>query len=249
MIKAQRGVVLNASSIVGLYGNFGQTNYAATKAGVISFTKTWSRSWASTTSAQRVAPGFGEADDTRFRGGIVGPGRSCQYRPTIDDALRTTPRCALIMCGTTARVQRKTPLRLTLTTASKVASSIMPATPSFHLTSWASRTIPALLTRTSILRTGHDVVDGGLYRGGIGDVDLGIGRDVPRHDVRPLGGNRSTVARPMPAAPPVTMTTLSLRFEVHAILPVLLSSGTEMLTAPHPPSAPSPRFAGRGTLE
>ena len=32
-------MILNASSIVGLYGNFGQTNYAATKAGVISFTQ------------------------------------------------------------------------------------------------------------------------------------------------------------------------------------------------------------------
>jgi 3-oxoacyl-[acyl-carrier protein] reductase len=43
MIKQGGGVVLNASSIVGLYGNFGQTNYAATKFGVISMTKTWSR--------------------------------------------------------------------------------------------------------------------------------------------------------------------------------------------------------------
>ncbi len=43
MIKAKSGVILNASSVVGLYGNFGQTNYAATKAGIISFTKTWSR--------------------------------------------------------------------------------------------------------------------------------------------------------------------------------------------------------------
>ena len=36
-------VILNASSVVGIYGNFGQTNYAATKFGVIGFTKTWSR--------------------------------------------------------------------------------------------------------------------------------------------------------------------------------------------------------------
>lgn len=43
MIKQGGGVVLNASSIVGLYGNFGQTNYAATKFGVIGMTKTWSR--------------------------------------------------------------------------------------------------------------------------------------------------------------------------------------------------------------
>jgi len=35
MIRNGSGVVLNASSIVGLYGNFGQTNYAATKAGVM----------------------------------------------------------------------------------------------------------------------------------------------------------------------------------------------------------------------
>ena len=37
------GVILNASSVVGIYGNFGQTNYAATKFGVIGFTKTWAR--------------------------------------------------------------------------------------------------------------------------------------------------------------------------------------------------------------
>ncbi|WP_085315111.1 3-oxoacyl-ACP reductase FabG [Derxia lacustris] len=43
MIGAGRGVILNASSVVGLYGNFGQTNYAATKAGVIAFAKTWAR--------------------------------------------------------------------------------------------------------------------------------------------------------------------------------------------------------------
>ncbi|MCH7679557.1 SDR family NAD(P)-dependent oxidoreductase, partial [candidate division KSB1 bacterium] len=37
------GVILNASSVVGLYGNFGQSNYVATKAGVIGMTKTWAR--------------------------------------------------------------------------------------------------------------------------------------------------------------------------------------------------------------
>jgi 3-oxoacyl-[acyl-carrier protein] reductase len=39
MIDQGNGVILNASSVVGLYGNFGQTNYAATKAGVIGMTK------------------------------------------------------------------------------------------------------------------------------------------------------------------------------------------------------------------
>jgi 3-oxoacyl-[acyl-carrier protein] reductase len=43
MIAAGGGVILNASSVVGLYGNFGQTNYVATKAGVIGMTKTWAR--------------------------------------------------------------------------------------------------------------------------------------------------------------------------------------------------------------
>lgn len=43
MIKQGGGVILNASSVVGLYGNFGQTNYAATKFGVIGMTKTWAR--------------------------------------------------------------------------------------------------------------------------------------------------------------------------------------------------------------
>jgi 3-oxoacyl-[acyl-carrier protein] reductase len=43
MIAQQRGVILNASSVVGIYGNFGQTNYAASKFGVIGFTKTWAR--------------------------------------------------------------------------------------------------------------------------------------------------------------------------------------------------------------
>lgn len=43
MIKAGKGAIVSASSVVGLYGNFGQTNYAATKFGVIGFTMTWSR--------------------------------------------------------------------------------------------------------------------------------------------------------------------------------------------------------------
>jgi 3-oxoacyl-[acyl-carrier protein] reductase len=59
MIEAGSGVILNASSIVGLYGNFGQTNYAAAKAGVISFTKTWARELGRyNIRVNCVAPGF-----------------------------------------------------------------------------------------------------------------------------------------------------------------------------------------------
>src|SRR5271169_1066648 len=59
MIRAGGGVILNASSIVGLYGNFGQTNYAAAKAGVISFTQTWSRELGKhNIRVNAVAPGF-----------------------------------------------------------------------------------------------------------------------------------------------------------------------------------------------
>jgi 3-oxoacyl-[acyl-carrier protein] reductase len=43
MIRQRSGRILNASSVVGLYGNFGQTNYVATKAAVIGMTKVWAR--------------------------------------------------------------------------------------------------------------------------------------------------------------------------------------------------------------
>jgi 3-oxoacyl-[acyl-carrier protein] reductase len=59
MIAQQSGVILNASSVVGLYGNFGQTNYAATKAAVIGMTKTWARELGRYgIRVNAVAPGF-----------------------------------------------------------------------------------------------------------------------------------------------------------------------------------------------
>ncbi|MES2424809.1 MAG: 3-oxoacyl-ACP reductase FabG [Pseudomonadota bacterium] len=59
MVKQGSGVILNASSVVGIYGNFGQTNYAATKFGVIGFTKTWSRELGPKgIRVNAVAPGF-----------------------------------------------------------------------------------------------------------------------------------------------------------------------------------------------
>jgi len=61
MIEQGRGVILNASSVVGIYGNFGQTNYAASKFGVIGFTKTWARELGPKgVRVNAVAPGFVE---------------------------------------------------------------------------------------------------------------------------------------------------------------------------------------------
>jgi 3-oxoacyl-[acyl-carrier protein] reductase len=59
MVRQGHGVILNASSVVGLYGNFGQTNYAASKFGVIGFTKTWARELGPKgIRVNAVAPGF-----------------------------------------------------------------------------------------------------------------------------------------------------------------------------------------------
>ena len=59
MIRQQSGVILNASSVVGLDGNFGQSNYVATKAGVVGMTKVWARELGRYgIRVNAVAPGF-----------------------------------------------------------------------------------------------------------------------------------------------------------------------------------------------
>ena len=61
MLEQHSGCILNASSIVGLYGNFGQTNYAATKFGVIGMVKTWARELGRKgIRANAICPGFVE---------------------------------------------------------------------------------------------------------------------------------------------------------------------------------------------
>lgn len=59
MISNGSGRIINAASVVGLYGNFGQTNYAATKAGLIGMTKTWAKELGrKNICVNAVAPGF-----------------------------------------------------------------------------------------------------------------------------------------------------------------------------------------------
>lgn len=66
MIAAGYGRILNASSVVGLYGNFGQSSYVATKAGVIGMTRVWARELGPKgITVNAVAPGFIATDMVR----------------------------------------------------------------------------------------------------------------------------------------------------------------------------------------
>ena len=59
MIRNGAGKIINISSVVGIFGNFGQTNYAASKFGVIGMTKTWAKELGKKNiNVNAVAPGF-----------------------------------------------------------------------------------------------------------------------------------------------------------------------------------------------
>lgn len=59
MVEKLYGKIVNTSSVVGLYGNFGQTNYVATKSGIIGMTKVWARELGKKgINVNAVAPGF-----------------------------------------------------------------------------------------------------------------------------------------------------------------------------------------------
>ncbi len=65
MVAANYGRIICTSSVVGIHGNFGQTNYAATKAGVIAMCRTWAKELGKyNITANAVAPGFIKTDMT-----------------------------------------------------------------------------------------------------------------------------------------------------------------------------------------
>jgi 3-oxoacyl-[acyl-carrier protein] reductase len=67
MMKARSGSIINMSSVVGLMGNAGQTSYAASKAGIIGFTKSVAKELGSRNiRCNAIAPGFVETDMTSY---------------------------------------------------------------------------------------------------------------------------------------------------------------------------------------
>lgn len=65
MMKQRRGRIINITSVIGLMGNAGQSNYAASKAGIIGFTKSLAREVGSRNiTVNAIAPGFIETDMT-----------------------------------------------------------------------------------------------------------------------------------------------------------------------------------------
>jgi 3-oxoacyl-[acyl-carrier protein] reductase len=80
MMKKRAGAIVNVSSIVGLHGNFGQTNYGAAKAGIIGFTKSLARELGSRgVRANVVAPGYVK---TRLTDAIPEEGRELMLQNT-----------------------------------------------------------------------------------------------------------------------------------------------------------------------
>ena len=111
MMKKRAGSIVNVSSIVGLHGNWGQTNYAASKAGIIGFTKSLARELGSRgVRANVVAPGYVQ---TRLTDVLAGRGQGSDaqehaarparrsrwtWRGRYGSCARTTPRSSRARC-------------------------------------------------------------------------------------------------------------------------------------------------------
>ena len=81
MMKARKGSIVNMSSIIGIRGNAGQSSYAASKAGIIGFTKSIAHELGSRNiRCNAIAPGFVETDMTHYlkdeEGAKVIPGKN-----------------------------------------------------------------------------------------------------------------------------------------------------------------------------
>jgi 3-oxoacyl-[acyl-carrier protein] reductase len=85
MMKKRRGAIVNISSVVGVHGNWGQTNYAASKAGIIGFTKSLAR----------------ELGSRNIRANVVAPG---YVRTQLTDVLPEEATAAMIQATPLARV-------------------------------------------------------------------------------------------------------------------------------------------------
>jgi len=95
MLKARQGSIINMSSVVGVSGNAGQANYAASKAGIIGFTKSFAQELGSRNiRCNAVAPGFIETEMTE----VLDPKVVAEWREAIPLKRGGTPEDVANVC-------------------------------------------------------------------------------------------------------------------------------------------------------
>lgn len=95
MLKARQGSIINMSSVVGVSGNAGQANYAASKAGIIGFTKSFAQELGSRNiRCNAIAPGFIETEMTE----ALDPKVVAEWRETIPLKRGGTPEDVANVC-------------------------------------------------------------------------------------------------------------------------------------------------------